>query len=191
MTVPLGWLLPGGLVHLDRGVEVEGVYWESLDRILYENGTIRYKAVDIGEAATVVFGTVGGGGAVTTIPDIGETAVTLDLLRSLNLNKDRAGGEGGGETGEEDRKNKRRVRQKENNSFHSKEKIWKVMQILMTGNLPLHCSQRFMCSLLKTMEASITEYDNKTLSINNTDTYDNYCSAKTISKSQCSFLIAN
>ena len=43
VTLTLGWLLPGGLVSLDSGIEVQGIYWENLDRIIYTNGTIVYK----------------------------------------------------------------------------------------------------------------------------------------------------
>ena len=32
VTMPIGWLLPKGRVSLDKGIEVEGIYWEGLDR---------------------------------------------------------------------------------------------------------------------------------------------------------------
>ena len=31
----LGWLLPGGEISLLPGLEVEGVYWENVDREAY------------------------------------------------------------------------------------------------------------------------------------------------------------
>ena len=56
ITLPLGWLLPGGQVcgkekklnnfsqvQLEPGLEVEGVFWENLDRRVHSNGTIVYK----------------------------------------------------------------------------------------------------------------------------------------------------
>ena len=34
VTMPIGWLLPKERVSLDKGIEVEGIYWEGLDRYL-------------------------------------------------------------------------------------------------------------------------------------------------------------
>ena len=83
----LGHLLPGGQVSLDRGVEVTGSYWESLDRILWSNGTIIYKETGVTEEAEIMFGSVGQGGTISLLPELGEEAVNMDLLRSLNINK--------------------------------------------------------------------------------------------------------
>ena len=45
MVLPIGQLLKSGKVHLDAGLEVPGVYWESPDRIFYDNGTVVYKVI--------------------------------------------------------------------------------------------------------------------------------------------------
>ena len=83
----LGHLLPGGQVRLDRGVEVTGSYWESLDRILWSNGTILYKGTGVMEEAQLMFGSVGESGTISLLPELGEEAVDMDLLRSLNINR--------------------------------------------------------------------------------------------------------
>ena len=90
VTLPLGWLLPGGLVSLDPGIQViptwnrynmfpffifgilqvEGAYWQSLDRRVYSNGTILYEGTGVVEESVLIFGTVGGGGAITPLPHI-------------------------------------------------------------------------------------------------------------------------
>jgi hypothetical protein len=49
---------------------VEGAYWESLDRVVYSNGTIMYRGTGVTEQAIVIFGTVGGGGAIAPLPHI-------------------------------------------------------------------------------------------------------------------------
>ena len=76
----------GGQVSLNRGVEVTGSYWESLDRILWSNGTIIYKETGVTEEAEIMFGSVGQGGTISLLPKLGEEAVDMDLLRSLNIN---------------------------------------------------------------------------------------------------------
>ena len=40
VTISVGYLLPGGEVSLDPGLQVAGIYWENLDRIVHTNGTI-------------------------------------------------------------------------------------------------------------------------------------------------------
>ena len=87
VTLTLGWLLPGGVVSLDTGVEVEGIYWENLDRIIYTNGSIVYKGTGVEEVGAVVYGTVGDGGAITVLPEISDYPVDISLLRSINNNK--------------------------------------------------------------------------------------------------------
>jgi len=50
--------------------QVEGVYWQSLDRTVFSNGTIRYSGTGVEEQAIVLYATLGGGGAVTPLPHI-------------------------------------------------------------------------------------------------------------------------
>ena len=73
-------------VSLDAGVEVEGSYWENMDRIIFNNGTIIYKNTDITETADIKFGTVTESGNINMLPEIDDETVTLDLLRSMNIN---------------------------------------------------------------------------------------------------------
>lgn len=82
----LGHLLPGGQVSLDTGVGVTGSYWESLDRVIWSNGTIIYKETGVTEEAEIMFGSVGEGGIISLLPELGEEAVDMELLRSLNIN---------------------------------------------------------------------------------------------------------
>jgi len=49
---------------------VEGAYWQSLDRTVYSNGTILYAGTGVQEEAAILYGTVGGGGAITALPHI-------------------------------------------------------------------------------------------------------------------------
>ena len=83
----LGHLLPGGQVSPDRGVEVTGSYWESLDRILWSNGTILYKMTGAREEGEVMFGTLGRAGTVTPLPQLENVSLDLETLRVLNINK--------------------------------------------------------------------------------------------------------
>ena len=73
-------------ISLDAGVEVEGSYWENMDRIIYNNGAIIYKNTDITETADIKFGTVTESGNINMLPEIDDETVTLDLLRSMNIN---------------------------------------------------------------------------------------------------------
>ena len=82
VTIALGHLLPGGQVSLDRGVEVEGSYWENMDRVIYNNGTIEYKMTGVMEEGEVMFGTVGEQGTINLVPEIDN----IDVLRTLNIN---------------------------------------------------------------------------------------------------------
>ena len=79
-------LLPGGQVRLDTGVDVEGSYWENMDRIIYNNGTIVYKGTDIIEKGEIKFGTVSDTGNIDLLPQLDDEIVTMGLLRSLNIN---------------------------------------------------------------------------------------------------------
>ena len=86
LTLPLGHLLPGGLVSLQPGVGARGSFWENMDRVIHSNGTILYKGTGVREQAQLVFGSVGAGGAVSLLPSLGNTTVTMELLRSLDIN---------------------------------------------------------------------------------------------------------
>ena len=75
---------------MDPGVEVEGVYWENMDRLLYTNGTIVYKGTDIVEQGTVMYGTVGDQGNIEIIDmfnnDNNSDVIDMNVIRSLNVN---------------------------------------------------------------------------------------------------------
>ena len=86
VTIAVGHLLPGGQVRLDKGVEVEGSYWENMDRIIYNNGTIVYKETDVREKGEIMFGTVSDNGNIDLLPKLDDEIVTIDLLRSLDIN---------------------------------------------------------------------------------------------------------
>ena len=74
-------------MSLDPGVEVEGVYWENMDRLLYTNGTIVYKGTDIVEQGTVMYGTLGDQGNIEIININNYTdVIDMNVIRSLNIN---------------------------------------------------------------------------------------------------------
>jgi hypothetical protein len=50
--------------------QVEGIYWQSLDRTVFTNGTILYTGTGVVEQAILLYGTVGTGGAITALPHI-------------------------------------------------------------------------------------------------------------------------
>ena len=87
VTVGVGHLLPGGEVSLDPGLEVSGIYWENMDRIIHTNGTIVYKVTGSVEEGEVMFGTLGRAGTVTALPQLGNVSLHLETLRFLNINK--------------------------------------------------------------------------------------------------------
>ena len=81
----IGSILTNGEVLLDKGLDVNGVYWQSSDRTLFENGTIYYNQIDSIEQADVMFGTVSNDGVVSSLPDINGEMVSLDLLKHINM----------------------------------------------------------------------------------------------------------
>ena len=87
VTIGVGHLLPGGEVSLDPGMEVTGIYWENMDRIIHTNGSILYKVTGAVEEGEVTFGTLGRAGAVTPLPQLGNISLDLQTLRFLNINK--------------------------------------------------------------------------------------------------------
>ena len=87
VTIGVGHLLPGGEVSLDPGLEVSGIYWENLDRIVHTNGTIVYKVTGAVEQGEVVFGTEGEAGTINPLPQMEDVPLDLDTLRFLNINK--------------------------------------------------------------------------------------------------------
>ena len=73
-------------VQLDAGLEVEGVFWENLDRRVHSNGTIVYKVmptpqlwlhgdhfeeVGVVEHGELIVGSLADGGEVTLLPSLG------------------------------------------------------------------------------------------------------------------------
>ena len=93
VTVGVGHLLPGGEVSLDPGLEVSGIYWENMDRILHTNGTIIYKVTGAVEQGKVLFGTLGDTGAINFLPEMDNIPMDLETLRFLNINKPFSGAE--------------------------------------------------------------------------------------------------
>jgi hypothetical protein len=85
IIVPIGALLDDGNVLLNDGVDVEGVYWESPDRALFDNGTIVYKVTKVVETAQIGYGTINPQGVVSLLPKIGKQKTNIRLLRSLNV----------------------------------------------------------------------------------------------------------
>ena len=73
-------------VQLEAGLEVEGVFWENLDRRVHSNGTIVYKVmyvslqwlhgsnvqeVGVVEHGEFLVGSLADGGQVTLLPSLG------------------------------------------------------------------------------------------------------------------------
>ena len=86
IVVPIGFVLVDGEVLLNKGVEVEGVYWKSSDRTLFENGTIQYHKMDnMFDKNEIVFGTISANGTIVPLPYIDGKKIDLKLLRQLNI----------------------------------------------------------------------------------------------------------
>ena len=85
VILPIGFMLRGGRVMLDSGIEVEGVFWESIDRQIFDNGTMVYKQTGIVEQAKISYGTINGAGVVTLLPKINKRKTDLRVLRSINI----------------------------------------------------------------------------------------------------------
>ena len=81
IILPLGVLLQDGTVYLNNGMEIPGIFWESPDRILYENGTILYKLTQTQEIAEIVYATLDTEGAFDFLPPI---TASLENFRTLN-----------------------------------------------------------------------------------------------------------
>ena len=77
-------------VQLEAGLEVEGVFWENLDRRVHSNGTIVYKVmylslqwlhgsnvqeVGVVEHGEFLVGSLADGGQVTLLPSLGGAQV--------------------------------------------------------------------------------------------------------------------
>ena len=62
-----------------------GVYFESEDRILYDNGTIIYKLTETTEIAQIDYATVDQNGNVHLLPDLLGQKPNMELFRSLNV----------------------------------------------------------------------------------------------------------
>ena len=85
IIIPIGALLNDGNVLLNDGIEVQGIRWESEDRILYPNGTIHYKLVDRKEMAKIAYGTIDQQGQIKLLPRLGKHKTSLSLLNELNV----------------------------------------------------------------------------------------------------------
>ena len=70
---------------LNDGIEIEGIFWESDDRILHPNGTIEYKLTGKSEKAKIVFGTVDEQGRIQLLPKLGKHKTSLSLLKVSTL----------------------------------------------------------------------------------------------------------
>ena len=85
IIIPIGALLNDGNVLLNDGIEVQGIRWESEDRILYPNGTIHYKLVNRKEMAKIAYGTIDQQGQIKLLPRLGKHKTSLSLLNELNV----------------------------------------------------------------------------------------------------------
>ena len=84
IVLPVGALLDDGRVFLNDGMEVDGAYFESPDRILYENGTIYYKLTNTLDHATMAFATMDQKGRMIFLPKLGPRQVSMDILKDMN-----------------------------------------------------------------------------------------------------------
>ena len=86
IVVQIGFVLVDGDILLNKGLEVEGVYWKSSDRTLFENGTIQYHTMDdMFDKGDIVFGTITGNGTISPLPYIDGQKIDLKVLRGLNI----------------------------------------------------------------------------------------------------------
>ena len=85
VILPIGSLLRGGRVMLDPGIEVEGIFWESIDKKVFDNGTMVYKQTDIVEQADISYGIINNAGVITLLPKISKRKTDLRVLRSINV----------------------------------------------------------------------------------------------------------
>ena len=65
-------------------MEVEGAFWESPDRRLYENGTIVYKLTETQEVGKVTYALLEQNGNLDYLPMLGDTKTSMHLFRRLN-----------------------------------------------------------------------------------------------------------
>ena len=85
IVVQIGYILRNGDVLLNLGVEIEGAYWQSQERTLYENGTIVYRNIDLIDNAKITFSSVSIGGEMSPLPNINGQKVNLSMLKKLNI----------------------------------------------------------------------------------------------------------
>ena len=83
IIIPIGALLETGNVLLNDGIEIEGIFWESEDRILHPNGTIEYKLTGKSEKAKIAFGTVDDQGKIQLLPKLGKHKTSLSLFKVI------------------------------------------------------------------------------------------------------------
>ena len=84
IVIPIGAVLDDGSVYLNDGMEVEGAFWESTDRRLYENGTIVYKLTETQELGKVTYALLEENGNLDYLPMLGDTPTSMNLFRRLN-----------------------------------------------------------------------------------------------------------
>ena len=85
IVIPIGAVLDDGSVYLNNGMEVEGAFLESTDRILYENGTIVYKLTNTQELGKVTYALLDRQGNLDYLPKLGDTPTSMPLFRSLDI----------------------------------------------------------------------------------------------------------
>lgn len=85
IVVQIGYIVQNGDILLNKGIEINGAYWQSPERTLYENGTIVYKTIDLIDNAKIIFGSISNDGEIKLLPIINGQEVTLTMLKGLNI----------------------------------------------------------------------------------------------------------
>ena len=85
IMIQIGHILQNGEILLNKGIEINGAYWQSQERTLYENGTIVYKTIDLIDNAKITFGSISNDGGIKLLPAINGQEVTLAMLKALNI----------------------------------------------------------------------------------------------------------
>ena len=85
IILQIGYILQNGDILLNQGIEIQGAYWQSPERTLYENGTIVYRNIDLIDNAKITFSSVSIGGEMSPLPNINGQKVNLSMLKKLNI----------------------------------------------------------------------------------------------------------
>jgi len=85
IVIAIGAVLKDGSVYPNDGIEVEGAFFESTDRTLYENGTIVYKLTNTTELGKVTYALIDQEGNLDYLPRLGSTPTSMNLFRRLNV----------------------------------------------------------------------------------------------------------